>query len=138
MKWIPYENSLISEDRRVLKADSVEKLPEKLKCSFRNGFDYKGYLAKIREINLYADPYTINGSYDVKNEVTGVTFESSCNARTIVNEKILKKFAQKKSVYFLGDSMSPLLIVNKNFCVIISPCNTGKQIKHIWDCWTIE
>ena len=135
MKFEPYENCLISEDRRVLKADTVEQLPEKLKMSFPRGFTDPEYMAKKAETNLYSDPYAIDDHYNPKNEVEGTLFERGYPWRqvTVVNKKTLKHFLQKSSVFYFNEPCSPLLIQNKNYVVIISPCNVGKYIRTIED-----
>jgi hypothetical protein len=128
MKWKEWENCQLSTDGRVLKAENVDQLPAKLKFCFSNGFNCQEYQAKMIMKALYSDPWESVQNYNIKNEVTGVTFESG-GRQTTVDHKLLKQFLQKSSTFFLGQDESPLLIVNKNYVVILAPAQKGKILE---------
>lgn len=131
MKWDTWEGCQISEDRRVLKAANVDQLPEKLKCVFLHGFNNPEYEAKIIQRALYEDPYKTSDNYNYKNEYIGITFKNGNNT-TIVNEKLLKKFKQKSSKFFLGQNNCPIIIQNKNYIVMLAPCvDMGNVIEYL-------
>lgn len=133
MKWNPRKECLVSEDNKVLKADTIKQMDNVLSALsllFPKGFTHDDYQAQITNKALYEDPYQINGSYNHKNEFVGITLESEDN-KTTVDFKHLKPFMQKSSKYFVGMSNCPLLVVNKNYIVVISPTYTDKVIRYL-------
>lgn len=133
MQLIPFKNCLVSEDRKVLKGNNLEDIKKVAylleSLSFPEGLTNECYNAKISQKALYSDPYHIN-DYNPKNEFIGITFES-ISGKTMVNNKHLKHFIQKTSKFFVGISGSPLLIVNKNYVVAISPEYESKIIEYL-------
>ena len=133
MQFIPLKNCFVSEDRKVLKGNSLDDIKKVAllleSISFPEGLTNECYNAKISQKALYADPYQIS-EYNHKNEFIGVTFES-ISGKTMVNNKHLKHFIQKTSKFFVGISGSPLLIVNKNYVVAISPEYESKIIEYL-------
>ena len=121
MKWEDWNGCLISSDKRVLKAESIDKFPPEFKRLYEKGYLSEEYEAKITEKARYADPYSINGKYNFKNEFIGLSIERE-GEKVVIRENLIKRLIQKSSKFYLSSHLTPVIIQNKNYVLIVAPC----------------
>lgn len=120
MKFIQskYEGCLLNLSNTVLKTSDIKNLPSFVRnIVFSNFYDMtdERLLSTIQKGTF---KYKQNGINDISESVFQV---SSNYGVSYFSPNLIKPFLQKGSKFYLAKDCNPVLIVNKNYCVLVAP-----------------
>lgn len=115
-----WRGCLINKDNTVLKASSITDIPKNIEIAVFNGdFTSKYHIVDMQIKGICKCIYNTTKGDEIT-EYEGIEFNSPSGS-SIFNFSLIKPFLQKKSVIYLPGDNKPIIIQNKNYCVMVSP-----------------